>query len=248
MSARPSFGQPARHGLYFDLVDALAEEGCPICRLGLRAVRRLLDSVAYENVNDPGLRATLREAQGFCNRHAWQYVEEQRDGLGTALIYRDALHRLQQALAELPAAELVRPRRGFGLSRLGDNGHEPRRAAARHLAPRARCPACTMLAEAEARYLATLLDHLPDSEFARRFAASEGLCLPHLRQAIIDYEQGPGLEALLAAEEEQLARLDAQLGEYLRKQDYRFVGETPGAEADAPRAAVRKLSGLPGVR
>ena len=57
--------------LYFELLDACAETGCPICRLSLESVQRHLDGALYEFVNDIEARAVLRVARGYCNDHAW---------------------------------------------------------------------------------------------------------------------------------------------------------------------------------
>ena len=46
---------------YFNLRDALAQPGCPICTLVERVSSRYLDSLLYERVNDVGTREDLRE-------------------------------------------------------------------------------------------------------------------------------------------------------------------------------------------
>src|SRR5207245_2366143 len=81
----------------FEVRDALTQPGCAICQLAVRSVGRLIQSVAYEQVNDPGLRAELRRARGFCNEHAYRWLREARSVLGTALIYRDVVHASLQA-------------------------------------------------------------------------------------------------------------------------------------------------------
>ncbi len=154
---------PSKHTVYFEVLEALHEEGCPVCRLGLRAVWRYLDGLSYEGVNDPRSRAELRAARGFCCRHAWQFAKGMRDGLGTAIIYRDVI------------GELLHILRGAG----GRGLHSPAGLAAR-LAPQRACPACRLLAESCHRYLDTLLSHLSDDGFRAEYLASSGLCLPHL--------------------------------------------------------------------
>ncbi|MER3404342.1 MAG: hypothetical protein C4289_03540, partial [Chloroflexota bacterium] len=85
----------SRHSLYFDLLDAFGEPGCALCRLATRSTARFLDVLSYENVNDYEVREWLRQARGFCTVHAWQWADDVRDGLGTAIIYRDVLHSVQ---------------------------------------------------------------------------------------------------------------------------------------------------------
>lgn len=145
----------AQHSVYYTLLDALDLPGCPICRLALGAVHRRLDSFAYEGVNDYTIRERLRAARGFCNAHAWQLIDEIHELLGPAIVYRDVLDTLLPAVAGAAA----RPQA---------------------LAPRARCPACAVLAEAEERYLGVFQEALPQRDFRRRYAEGFGaLCRPH---------------------------------------------------------------------
>ncbi len=165
-----------RHISYYDLREACAREGCPVCRLAERASTRFLDMLSYENVNDPGVRARLRASRGLCNYHAWRFVDEFDDGLGVAITYRDILENLLRVLEAQTA----------GVRRLGEalRGHRRRTALADSLAPARQCPACLQLEDAAGRYIDTLLAHLADTELREAYRASTGLCLPHLRQAL----------------------------------------------------------------
>lgn len=61
---------PDRHAPYHMLLEAFTLDGCPICTLIERNVVRYLDMLIHENVNDIDFRNELRQAGGFCNRHA----------------------------------------------------------------------------------------------------------------------------------------------------------------------------------
>src|SRR5215472_10023514 len=87
-----------RDATAFEVREALGEPGCAVCRLSLRSVSRLINSMAYEQVNDLDLRQQLRRAGGFCNPHAFQWLREARNVLGTALIYRDVLTAALEAI------------------------------------------------------------------------------------------------------------------------------------------------------
>ena len=50
------------------LQDALAKEGCPICRLAGEVARRFLWGYLYERINDPPSRQELLASRGFCLR------------------------------------------------------------------------------------------------------------------------------------------------------------------------------------
>jgi hypothetical protein len=209
----------SRHSLYFDLLDAFREPGCALCRLATRSAARFLDVLSYENVNDYEVREWLRQARGFCTVHAWQWVDDVRDGLGTAIIYRDILHAVQadtrtvaglfSGLPAMPAA-MAAQRLGARLGRwlrhpLAELAHTiaggpPALPAttppARFLLPAGVCPACHALQQSERIYLETLLEHIHEREFHERYAASVGLCLPHLLRALVQ-ARGRTCEALV---------------------------------------------------
>ena len=67
-------------------MDALGRRGCGICRLSTRRADRFLGSYIYEHVNDVDLRATIREARGFCEVHAGHFLEK-LDALAVAITY-----------------------------------------------------------------------------------------------------------------------------------------------------------------
>ncbi len=69
------------------------------------------------------------------------------------------------------------------------------------------------------------------------------LCVPHLRRAVA--QQGV---ASVEAQKPIWRELDKLLGEYLRKEDYRFRGEPRGIEQKSPRWIVALIAGSPGIR
>lgn len=168
-----------RTSLYFDLLDGFRQPGCSICRYTLRAVERFFAGLTYENTNDVAIRDAVRAARGFCNRHTVQYLGFS-DELGTAIICRDLLHTVIPAIGEaLPT--------GLAAMTGALTDADGRRAADRALkalAPTETCLACRRLLEAEEDYLATLLGHLDNAEFAAAFAASAGLCVLHADLAL----------------------------------------------------------------
>ena len=209
---------PSKHMTYHDVSEALAQSGCCMCRLAGSAVRRYLESLLWEFVNDPGVREELRAARGFCREHSWQ-VQAMGSPLGVAILWRDLL---TQEVVELqrPGAELKR----------------------RRAAPQRKCPACAQRDEAEQRFLETLLEHLEAGELRGEYTGSSGLCLPHLERALRSAPR-QAYCFLVEAESEKLNRLLGELSEIIRKNDYRFREEPWGAERDAWMRATGKLKG-----
>jgi hypothetical protein len=214
--------------LYFELRDALGVGGCPLCRLGRRAVIRYIDTLNYEGINDPGLRRALRNAHGLCQHHAWQWTHLRGSPLGVAIVYQNLVKDLIEIL-EIPASAAPR-------------GRGNRRQTATRLAASARCPACRTEDEAIERYSLTLLAHLDQPELAGAYAQAGGLCLPHLRTVLAqaDDTQARTVQAW------QLAiyrGLYGELAEFVRKHDHRFSQEPFGAEKDSWTRAVAALAG-----
>jgi hypothetical protein len=168
-----------KHQTYFELRDALARPGCVVCRLAARSVRRYLEALSFESVNDHGLRAELRRARGFCNLHAWQLLDDVRDPFGTGIIYRDVLNH---------CARLV----------------EAGRIDA--LAPERPCPGCVARDEAAARYVDVLGEHLRDAAFGESVEAAGALCWRHFALAVA--RGGTGVRQLAAIEVRVLRRRD----------------------------------------
>ncbi len=205
------------------------EPGCPVCAFGQRVSSRYVDSLFYESVNDPAVRARLRASLGLCYEHAWLMIEARlSDALGQAILYRDLLQTLLERLpseTEIPDERAAR--------RLGEA-----------LTPEAACPACESRAQAEERALQALARSLERREYLADFERSDGLCLPHLRALLQQETLGrKALAAVLAHQRRRLSGLEAELAEFIRKNDYRFQGEKMGAEGNAYQRAAGLLTG-----
>jgi hypothetical protein len=225
-----------------ELDEALRQPGCPICALALGAVGRFIQTLAYEQVNDPAVRDQLRAAGGFCQAHAYRWLREARNVLGTALIYRDLLGAM--------LSQLEQPGAAAGAAALGDTGApglmadtgllggllRSRRGSRR---PRRReaCPACRAQHEAENRYLGLLLDSLAEPTFAQAFGHSPGLCYVHTLAAA--RRGGPAAAVVVQRSREAAEDLMRDLSEVIRKEDYRFRAEPrTQAETTAPHRGI----------
>jgi hypothetical protein len=78
--------------------------------------------------------------------------------------------------------------------------------------------------------------------------ASPGMCLVHLQQALRLARDGTARAWLLDIEAPKLQGLIDELGEFIRKHDYRFRGEPRGAERDAWLRAIEMVAGKRGIR
>ncbi len=229
---------------FYDLRDALAQPDCAVCHLKAKAADEYLDSILWEHVNDPDLRYRIRQARGFCHEHAWGLMR-QGASLGVTIIVHDVLRSVLKAAEDarfqaLPALSLRRTHEAL-------DPKQPAAATAElvsQLAPQVSCPACVAAETMESIYLSTLLENLRSEDgLLVAYQSSDGLCLPHFRQALTQVRDEAVFESLVNAQRAIWERLADHLGEIIRKSDHRFRDEPRGEESGASLRAVAALSG-----
>jgi len=206
---------PRKHIAYYRVLEALDRPGCPVCGLVEEDIRRRVEWIFHEHVNDPGVRRKLVESRGFCARHS-EILLELGHPLGVAIIYRDIVDSIS-----------------------GDLKHAS--VSSRPGKQRAKCLACELIERNEQQYLSVVAEHLTKEELRAGILASRGLCIPHLRKLLgllSPREQNELKRGVLL----QLSELRSELSEIVRKSDYRCE-EPWGSEGDAWIRAVRKVSG-----
>jgi len=218
---------------YYDLLEAFARPGCAICNLLLRDAERFLDSLLYEYVTDPDTNRAVRAGRGFCNAHSWQLTQYRGGVLGIAILFDAALDEVITVSDQTQAARAP-------LSRLRSNGSPLSRA----LEPTGPCLACEVMAKSEHDYTETLGRYIDDEALETAYGQSEGLCLPHFRQALRETAQQ---ERLAAIQVGHWRRLKGELEEFIRKNDFNFADEAMGAEGDSWLRTIARMSGERGV-
>jgi hypothetical protein len=147
----------AKHINFFELRDACAEPGCPLCRIVSRRAVQYIDNTLFEHVSDRSFRKSYRLAGGFCAFHS-RGLESFRDGLAVAILGRDILEdRLNAFKKRKPWRQVER------------------------------CPVCVEQENIETEYLGFLLQSSNDEngrEVRDYFTASDGLCVPHYAQLL----------------------------------------------------------------
>jgi hypothetical protein len=217
-----------KHAAFHNLLDALPQPGCAVCRLGHAVEVKYIEDVLYSKTTAIETRAEWRDARGLCLYHARQ-LDQIGHALGVSLFYQDILLTVKELL-EKPS------RRPF--SRL-----RGKRALVEALSPQNDCPACAYRDSLEAVYLEVWLDHLLDPGFHEAVQSAAPLCLPHLRQALLQVSAGERFERLRRVQLAHWEALIAELGEFVRKNDYRFQHEEVGGEGSAWLRAVDAVAG-----
>jgi hypothetical protein len=205
--------------LSYELVEAMAQPGCPVCTALDIADERWIKSFWREGRYDRGARQRFFAAGGYCPRHAWLLHESVADAKGGA-----AIADLYGNLADLDSDRL-----GRLLERLSSPSRRRRRTELRRKEP---CPACVERTDETERDAYFLTQALAEAAVRRRYAGSDGLCFEHLA-AVVGYasEEDPDVACFLLDDwRRRLSEHGGQLAEFDRKRDYRYRSEPRGDE------------------
>ena len=160
--------------------------------------------------------------------------------LGTAIVYHALVEQASRWLDETARATTTPARRRGWRALVGGSRSEGRASRSRP----ARCPVCVELVTAEAGYLDGLLDGLAVVDLHRAYAASDGLCLPHLDLAVARGGRRPETAQLVALTREKLRTLAEELKQFVDKHDHRVARPRfTDREAGAWRRALALLAG-----
>jgi hypothetical protein len=216
------------------LVEACQRPGCPVCVCVVDDSRSYLAALLYEHVTDVDTRRALRAAGGFCSWHTAMLPDLEQSAFGAAIIYADLL---RLALRQTEGVDHGPPRRWLaGLRRRS----RPAAVAAGYRR-RAPCPACVSVAATERGCLDTLVRCFDDLEAA--YARSDGLCVPHLFEALEVADDGGRLGGLVARTREKWRQLGGTLDAFVAKHDHRNREAYTEDEVAAPRRAFAVLAG-----
>lgn len=240
-----------------DLKRALRLQGCPVCRLREEAVQRYVRFLLAENVNDGDSRAHIVRGLGFCPEHTWLLYRTEvtrfGDALGNSILYEHLAAQVRENLTaflqDLPSPAShrtswwqrawARACRAVGVLLRPSGAVDP-------LRPAGQCRMCAHAAQEEETVIHALVNLCATADVRALYAASDGLCLAHLRQALrVAATRNPDSACFLAEDASQrLGALVTNLGEYIRKQAWEYRDEplTSGEEA-APRNAVQFFGG-----
>lgn len=197
----------------YALQEALQKSGCPVCRLCHDAAAHYVDSVLYEYVNDPDVRAEWVAAGGLCRRHA-ETCRRSHNALGVAILFESLVRDALQGI-DGPAATtvLLRSRIAGWFSKPGPDGATPA------------CLACAKELEIERESIDALLSGLRDEVLQDVFAASSGLCMAHFHRAREACHSDAISQAVANCQREALTRLVSRLDIFIEKQDYQRSDE-----------------------
>jgi hypothetical protein len=228
---------------YFELIETFPRPGWAVCSLVRRDIDRHIDGIVYGFMDTDEMRNAFRAARGLCSEHGY-LLRQNKFGnvLGIAKLYAATLDEVL-AILDDPPAEAQSPSR---LERLPGNGASPSNLADA-LEPRAECMVCAGADERETEYLRILSISLDDQRFMTAFVDSDGLCLPHLRQALRSVQVPAQRQRLVDVQRDIWARLKAAVDSFASKQNYEHIDELNREEAESWARAIAQMGGERGV-
>jgi hypothetical protein len=226
---------------------ALHREGCAICAVLLENMQMMMDSWQYEGFTNVDHRHELIRTRGFCPLHTWQ-LAQLPTSFQLGVVYREVLTDIVGILErQQQAADTAKAPHSF-LDKLRPQRQSTGMGSVRPLFEQ--CYFCQERDRIEARLIGTFVGLISEQEIRDLLSQSTGLCLMHFGQARAQAEARDAERAryLLDCQHTCLKRALAEVGELVRKHDYRFKDEPRGDEMTSWRRAAEMCAGEPGVR
>ena len=226
------------------LIEACRQGGCPVCSRVREESLSHLRALVGEHVTDPDTRRALRASWGLCNWHTWMLLEVDPRALGASIYYEDLLREAIDRVTTL-ADRPRRSRLGSWLARLQGRDDTPAIVAARDR--RLRCTLCVVAAETERQSLVTLATMITNAEIASAYAASNGVCLPHVVRAVEIAPRSREVRVLVTRTLEKWLALRGTLQSFIAKHDYRNRTAYTEEEAASYTRSFEVMAGARGV-
>jgi hypothetical protein len=229
--------------LYKDLLAACKQPGCPVCRMENSAVDFYLQTALREKANDLLIRHDLRESLGFCREHTWRM---RNIGLGKTMAATLGYHVvLLFAVQQLQNVDFTpKPAKRAHLFRKCDQRPIIEFETVVHaLTPRQRCPVCLLSENFTRSALRALAESLQELAMSKAFTTSDGLCLPHLRQAFEQVEDEETCKTLISLNVERFDTLRRELVEVTRQIEKRSDRKTTQVDEGTWRKVINAVNG-----
>ncbi|MHB1687151.1 MAG: DUF6062 family protein [Ignavibacteriaceae bacterium] len=213
---------------WVQLSDAFKEEGCPICGLMEKSIKKYFDFLLYEYVLDASVHKKLIEAYGLCNTHTWQLKEAElkqySDGFGVATILETTLHKEIRALDSIDEIKYI-PNERFAFKRR-KGIREYIRKITEKLTPQKECIGCMQQKHTESYYTHEMIRISEDKEFQKLYEDGKILlCRPHFVFLINEITEKHKIDYFIQQQKIKLSKLSKDIGEFIRKHYYRFKNE-----------------------
>ena len=194
---------------HYELLEACALTGCPVCRVGAQTVQRYLKSSFYEYVNDLDMRAKLVKSLGFCGEHVQLLLNAKiADTLGASIIYE---HLVKVVLREFPKDSAASKQKELS-KRIGKFVSVSEGLG--------KCLACNQRDETINYTVRQMSTALNDARLQEALEKSDGLCMKHLSQLLELVQKPEEADFLLNLTRTKLEARQHEMSEVIRKNDH----------------------------
>lgn len=211
----------------FQLIPAMQQSGCPICRIRNYHEKRYLDNLLLERVNDGETRDHFIASFGFCPKHTWQmgYLDltTYQEMVKNSMLYEYLVKSGLQQLIQYRQKELSKARRVQRWLRRLFRGKKPFPFAREPFASLVvkGCYVCEIGEQEAIYFLHSLLVGLGDerNEIRAAYQSSEGLCIDHFRKAFAFGEESlsDALDFLVEVTIQKMNALGNDLTQFIDK-------------------------------
>ncbi len=228
---------------WVEIKDAFESEGCPICYIMLKSIKKYFNSLLYEYVLDAGVHKKMIASLGLCNTHTYLLMEEEKklhsDGLNIAALYETSLQK------EIKVIQRVNKNvRGFNKKYLtkffksNNELNDYKKFFHAVMNVTGECIGCENQKHTESYYTHEMLRLWTDGEFQELFSGGEILlCRNHFLFLVNEAEKRETINYFVNEHIRKLDKLYSRLEEFIRKHDYRFKNEM----TDDDRKSWKKL-------
>ena len=184
--------------VYHELSERMKNGKCPICEFAEYRINEAYDRFLYDGVNSPHLRYKIEKANGFCSFHAHK-LREFNDQLTHAVLYHDFMHNVIENI-------------GNKRNKIRYDKHDG-------------CFFCENARNNENDYVNAFAEFFENEKFKSLYINGAALCVPHLTAIRNLRFKGKIADEITKITLEKYKRLNENLSEIKRKNDYRYTNE-----------------------
>ncbi len=223
---------------------------CPMCLLEKKLERETLDYTLGAAMMEPDFR-TLSNEKGFCNHH-FSMLFDMQNKLALALVFDSHLEEIRKKLDSLSKKSSALEKQKGGLFKKTGSADFAASLSKQLDSIESGCVVCDKINHTMERYADVLLYMWAnDEKFKKKFDASKGLCLKHMKllsdtapKSLKDNEAAMFLTSMFSKQMDELKRIQADIHKFTLKFDYRNKDMEWGAAHDAPIRTAEKISGF----
>jgi hypothetical protein len=228
--------------IHADLLKACKRPGCPVCLLEQRAVDAYMQTAFREKENNQGVRQDIRNSLGLCREHTRRMLSlGLNKTISAAVGYHDVLLAVVQQLQKVTLQPTPSKRSVFSRKRIKPAAVFD--TVVQALSPSLPCPACRMSVKFTHNVLEGLTMSLQENTMQKALTLSDGLCLPHLRQAFAQIQDLEPCKVLLSMSVDRFEALRRDLVEEIRQIENRKGGQGSQTVVETWQKVISAIAG-----